>query len=100
MRHRAVARVAAIPIPDDRLGEKVCLAVMFRDGERAEPGELLGHLSAAGLSRYDMPEYLLPLDEIPLTPNGKIRKRELVEWVAAGRVTPQPVRWTEREPRR
>jgi acyl-CoA synthetase len=98
MRHPAVARVTVIPVADVRLGEKVCLVVMFRDGQHAEAEELLTHLHAAGLSRYDMPEYVLPVEQIPLTPNGKIRKRDLVEWVAQGRLTPQPVRWTQPEP--
>jgi acyl-CoA synthetase len=98
IRHPAVARVAVIPVADARLGEKVCLVVMFRNGRRAEADELLAHLHAAGLSRYDMPEYVLPVEQIPLTPNGKIRKRDLVEWVAQGRLTPQPVRWTQPEP--
>jgi acyl-CoA synthetase len=97
MRHAAVARAAAIPIADARLGEKVCLAVMFRDGQHAEANDLLAYLHDAGLSKYDMPEYLLPVDDIPLTPNGKMRKRDLVAWVAEGRLTPQPVRWRERE---
>src|SRR6202030_4185012 len=33
--HGAVARVAAVPVPDRRLGERVCLAVMFRPGKAA-----------------------------------------------------------------
>ena len=44
-----------------------------------------------------MPEYFIALDAFPLTASGKILKRELVEWTKAGRITPQPVRWTERE---
>jgi acyl-CoA synthetase len=92
MRHAAVARAAAVAVADARLGEKLCLAVMFRPGQRAEPAELLAHLDASGLSRYDMPEYVLELDDIPLTPNGKIRKREILEWIAQGRVKPEPVR--------
>jgi acyl-CoA synthetase (AMP-forming)/AMP-acid ligase II len=40
-----------------------------------------------------MPEYLLTLDEIPLTPNGKIRKRDILDWIVQGRVKPEPVRW-------
>ena len=51
------------------------------------------HLDAAGLSKYDMPEYFLRLDEIPLTPNGKMLKRAILDWIEAGRVTPQPVRF-------
>jgi len=92
-RHPAVQRVAAVPVKDARLGEKVCLAVMFRAGKAVAPAELLAHLDAAGLSKYDMPEYFVALDEIPLTANGKLRKREIVDWIAQGRVTPQPVRF-------
>ena len=47
------------------------------------PADLLTHLDAAGLSKYDMPEYFLRLDEIPLTPNGKMLKRAIVDWIAA-----------------
>lgn len=36
-----------------------------------EPDELLEHLDAAGLSRCDMPEYFLRLDELPLMRSGK-----------------------------
>lgn len=97
MRHPAIARAAAVPIADARLGEKVCLAVMMRKGERVTPAELLTHLDAAGLSKFDMPEYFLALDEIPLTPNGKIRKRDILDWIAQGRVTPEPVRWQAKQ---
>jgi acyl-CoA synthetase len=97
MKHAAVARAAAVAVPDARLGEKVCLAVMLRAGQRVEPMELLAYLDAAGLSKYDMPEYFLDLDEIPLTPNGKIRKRDISDWIAQGRVTPQPVRWPAKQ---
>ena len=58
-RHPAVQRAAAVPVKDARLGEKVCLAVVFRAGREATPDELLAHLDAAGLSKYDMPEYFL-----------------------------------------
>jgi acyl-CoA synthetase len=92
MRHPAVERVAAVPVADARLGEKVCLAVMWRRGARVEPAEMLAHLDAMGLSKYDMPEYLLELDHIPLTPSGKMRKRDIVDWIAEGRAVPEPVR--------
>jgi acyl-CoA synthetase (AMP-forming)/AMP-acid ligase II len=92
MRHPAVDRVAAVPVADERLGEKVCLAVMRRAGAKVDAGEMLAHLDAQGLSKYDMPEYFLDLDHIPLTPSGKIRKRDIVEAIAQGRAAPQPVR--------
>ncbi len=48
MRHPAVARVAAFAVADQRLGEKVCLSVIFHEGTSAEAQELLGHLHEAG----------------------------------------------------
>ena len=93
LRHEAIERAVALPVPDDRLGEKVCLAITCRGGLRLKADEVLRHLDAAGLSRFDMPEYFLPLDHIPLTPGGKILKRELVAAVAEGRLKPEPVRF-------
>ena len=95
MRHPAVARVAAFPVPDERLGEKLCLSVIFHEGTGAEPDELLAHLHRAGLSRYDMPEYFIAMEAYPLTASGKILKRELAEWARSGKIHPVPVRWTE-----
>lgn len=94
--HPALAKVAAFPIADPRLGERVCLAVVTRPGHEVEPEALLEHLDAHGLSRYDMPEYILFVDELPLTASGKITKRELVKWVEEGRHTPIPVRYQRR----
>ena len=54
--------------------------------------ELLGHLETSGLSKYDMPEYFVALDALPLTASGKILKRALVEQVSAGAIRPAPVR--------
>jgi len=95
MRHPAVARCAAFGVTDYRLGEKVCLSVIFHEGASAEADELLAHLHASGLSRYDMPEYFIAMTAYPLTASGKILKRELVEWARAGRIRPTPVRWTD-----
>jgi acyl-CoA synthetase len=92
-RHPAVQRAAAVPVKDARLGEKVCLAVVNRQGQNVTPDELLRHLDAMGLSKFDMPEYFLRLNEIPLTPNGKMLKRAIVDWIKEGRVTPEPIRF-------
>ncbi len=98
MRHRAVLKAAAFPVPDPRLGEKVCLAVVLGPGQTVDGPGLLQHLGREGLSSFDMPEYFLRLEEFPLTASGKILKRELVEWVRAGRIRPEPVRWQAAPP--
>jgi non-ribosomal peptide synthetase component E (peptide arylation enzyme) len=64
---------------------------MFHPGIKLTQVELLAYLDQAGLSKFDMPEYFLFLNKIPLTPNGKIRKRDIVQWIAEGRVTLEPV---------
>jgi acyl-CoA synthetase len=99
MRHGAVARCAAFPVADQRLGEKVCLAVILHEGETVQPDELLAHLHDAGLSRYDMPEYFLAMAAFPLTASGKILKRELVQWAKEGRIQPTSIRWSDPSPR-
>ena len=82
-----------MPVPDQRLGERVCLAVMFRPGMTARPEEILKHLDDIGLSKYDMPEFFVQVDEIPLTASGKVRKRDIVDWIADGRAKPIAIRW-------
>jgi acyl-CoA synthetase len=91
--HDAIQRVAAVPVPDRRLGERVCLAVMVRPGKSVDALEILRHLDDVGLSKYDMPEFFLRVDEIPLTASGKVRKRDVIDWIADGRVTPEAVRF-------
>ena len=91
MQHNAVERAAAIPVADARLGEKICLAVMFRAGRTASAAQILDHLDAAGLTKYEMPEFFLELPDIPLMPNGKIQKLDIVKWVHDGTVKPMPI---------
>jgi len=94
MRHKSVARCAAFAVADERLGEKLCLSVIYHEGESAHADEVLLHLHREGLSKYDMPEYFIAMEAYPLTASGKILKRELVEWAKSGRIAPTTVRWT------
>jgi acyl-CoA synthetase len=93
MQHSGVARAAALPVPDERLGERVCLVVMCYPGCSIEPQELLEHLDRNGLSKFDMPEYFLAVNEIPLTASGKVLKREIAAQLLNGSLKPAPVRW-------
>ncbi len=99
IKHPAVLKAAAYPVADQRLGERVCLAIIARDGAHIESDQLLTHLNEAGLSKYDMPEFFIRMDAFPLTASGKILKRELVEWTKAGKISPTPVRWIASEKR-
>jgi len=91
LRHDGIEKAAAFPVADQRLGERLCLAVVARENKPLDPEAILEHLDLAGLSKYDMPEFVLPLDEIPLTASGKVVKRELVRRVEEGHLRPLPV---------
>ena len=91
-RHPGVARAVAFPIADERLGERVCLAVVPSTPPGPGVQQMLEHLDAAGLSKYDMPEYYLVMPEFPMTASGKTLKRELVAWARDGRIQPTPCR--------
>lgn len=89
LRHEAVEKVAAFPIPDDRLGEKVCLAVIGS----VSSDEMLSHLHDNDLSKYDMPEFFIKMESFPLTASGKVLKRDLAALVSRGELSPVPVRF-------
>ena len=91
MHSLTVQRAAVFPIPDARLGEKACLAIMVTSGELITFEAVLSFLAEQGLSKYDMPEYGLELEHIPLFSNGKIEKREILSWIDKGSVTPMPL---------
>ena len=93
MRHDRVDKAALIAVPDPRLGEKGCLVVASREESPPSGEELLEHLNEMGLSKYDMPEFVLQIDEFPLTASGKILKRELVDRVKAGELKPTAIRY-------
>jgi non-ribosomal peptide synthetase component E (peptide arylation enzyme) len=65
---------------------------MFREGQKVTADQILDHLDASGLARQEMPEYFIECSEIPLMPNGKMRKLDIVKWIRTGRVVPSPVR--------
>lgn len=95
IRHPHVKSVAAIPVPDDRLGERVCLVVRPLQDRTVAADEILAFLHEQGLSKYDMPEFFLSVEDFPMTASGKILKRKLVEFVQEGVVTPTAVRWVD-----
>ncbi len=88
LRHPQVEKAAAFPVADERLGERVCLAVIGA----IDADECLTYLASEGLSKYDMPEYFMHMEVFPLTASGKILKRELVEMVKRGDIQPMPIR--------
>jgi acyl-CoA synthetase len=74
--HPAVDLVAAVAVPDEVFGERVCAVVALRGGSLSLP-ELVAFLAGRGVGKEYFPEYLVVLDELPLSIGGKIAKSEL-----------------------
>ena len=85
--HPNVHRAAAFGLPDDRLGERICLAI---EGQ-VNAGELLKHMASMGLSKYEMPEWFVVLQELPLTASGKVLKRKILELIDEKTIQPVEV---------
>ena len=85
-RHPAVQESAIVPLPDERLGERACAAVIVKPGAAVPTlEELQAFLDAEGVAKYTWPESIEAFDEFPRTPSLKVVKRELVESIVARR---------------
>jgi 2,3-dihydroxybenzoate-AMP ligase len=80
--HPAVQNVACVPIPDPVLGERMCACVILRQGAALTLQELVAFLMNEEIAKHKMPERLEILDDFPLSPFGKVSKKDLTERIA------------------
>jgi long-chain acyl-CoA synthetase len=76
MNNPAIAEVAAVGIPDERVGEKVKVFAVLREGANTTDQEL------KELCRQKLPAFMIPdlfqfMESLPKTATGKILKSEL-----------------------
>ena len=82
LRHPAVHEAAVVPLPDERLGERACAALVIKPGQRAPTlAELQAFLEAEGVAKYTWPESIQVFDDFPRTPSLKVVKREVVRQI-------------------
>ena len=74
--HGAVADVAVIGVPHERLGEVVAAAVCVQPGSRTTVDELAAW-AAAALAAFKVPTEWRLVDALPTTSNGKVHKPSL-----------------------
>ncbi|HET9090947.1 MAG TPA: AMP-binding protein [Acidimicrobiales bacterium] len=79
--HPAVKMVACVPMPDPVLGERMCAFVVPR-GAPPALADLTGLLAERGLARFKHPERVEVVDELPLSPFGKVQKNVLAKRIA------------------
>jgi non-ribosomal peptide synthetase component E (peptide arylation enzyme) len=80
LKHPAIHEVAVVPLPDDRLGERACAAIVVEPGSEAPAvPELQDFLASQGLAKYSWPESVEVFQEFPRTPSLKVVKRDVVK---------------------
>lgn len=80
--HPGVRAVCVVAMPDPVYGEKACAFVVPQPGAALGFDELSAFLRGRGIARFKFPERLEIVAEFPLSPAGKILRRELRRLIA------------------
>lgn len=75
--HPGIYAAAAVAMPDEYLGEKICAAVVF-SGKALTLAELNSFLDSRGVSSHTKPDMLAPLPSLPKTAVGKVDKKQII----------------------
>jgi fatty-acyl-CoA synthase len=78
MGHEAVAEASVIAIPHEKWDERPLAVVVLKDGQEATAEDLLSHLEG-DFAKWQLPDAVEFVDEIPRTATGKFLKMELRE---------------------
>jgi 2,3-dihydroxybenzoate-AMP ligase len=78
-----VKEVSLVGMPDPVFGEKACACVVLKPGTGLSFEELIAHLRAQHIASFKLPERLEVMPAFPVSPVGKILKRELRDIIAS-----------------
>lgn len=81
--HPEIREAAVVGIPDDRLGERMCAAIVPDDGAEISLPAVAEWLEGQGLARFKLPEQMVTLGALPRNAMNKVSRRELREQVLA-----------------
>jgi len=79
-RHADVIHAALVSMQDELMGEKSCAFIVSR--QPIKPVALRRHLRELGVAEYKLPDRITCVDELPLTPVGKVDKKRLRQQLA------------------
>ena len=77
-----VREVSLVAMADPIFGERACACVVLQAGAALTFNDLIAHLRAQQIASFKLPERLEIMESFPISPAGKILKRELREIVA------------------
>ena len=80
--HPKVKSATLVAMPDAVFGEKACAFVVPHPGQSLSFDELIAFLLRQQIASFKLPERLEIVDELPVSPVGKILKRQLREAIA------------------
>ncbi len=80
--HPKVQTVVLVAMPDPVFGEKACACVVTKPGEALAFDELIAFLRGKQIASFKLPERLEVMERFPVSPVGKIMKRELRDLIA------------------
>lgn len=83
LQHPKVFQVSLVAMPDETFGEKACAFVRTKSGVPLTFDELIDFLRSKKIASFKLPERLEVVAAFPVSPVGKILKRELRETIAA-----------------
>src|SRR3954471_18936150 len=76
--HSQILQAAIVPMPDPVLGEKACAFITLKPGAQAPTlEEVVQYLLSKHIAKNKLPERLVVIPEMPLTPTRKIIKGRL-----------------------
>ena len=87
--HPGVRSAVLVAMPDPVFGERACACVVPKPGQTLDFADLLAYLRAQQIAAFKLPERLELFEELPVSPVGKILKRELRD-IVAGRLLAPP----------
>ena len=78
-KHPAVAGVAVVGFPDQRLGERGCAFIVPRQGQTIDLPTVQAYLAECRMAKQFWPERIEVMADLPRTASGKIQKFRLRE---------------------
>lgn len=78
-RHPSIQANAIVGYPDQRLGERACAFVVVKPGHSLLLSDLQTYMHQCKVAKQYWPEKLMLIEQMPVTPSGKLQKFKLKE---------------------
>jgi len=76
--HPGIEEVSVIGVPDEKFGEQICAWIQLKKESKITEDEIK-EFCRGKIAYYKIPQYILFVEEFPMTVTGKIRKAEMRE---------------------